>query len=362
VTERKLADNNLRESEFTIRTLMESTSQGILAVNEAGNIVLANLRAASMFGYRKSDFVGRPIFDLIPPDLRQLHQKKHIQFFRKPNRGPMDTGLNLSGLHKGGREFPVEISLSSIQVNHETLAVAFVTDISKRKESEALLQESHDQRVALSHSLMTAHDEASRRLSRELHDVFSQELAALATESRLLKRDLPRQETAAAEKVEGLALRITKLAKDMHQMSRRLHPAVLDELGLQAALRAECNAFSHLHGIPTIFRSKRPIQALNPDVALCLYRVTQESLRNIAKHSGTKTVAIDLVVKKGILCLKIEDFGRGFDTRSHGRKNVGLGIISMTERTRAVGGSLTVDSKSGRGTIITARVPLETGD
>src|SRR5204862_2844161 len=118
-----------------------------------------------------------------------------------------------------------------------------------------------------SHSLLTAHDEASRRLSRELHDVFSQELAALATESRLLKRDLPRQETTAADRAEGLALRITKLAKDMHQMSRHLHPAVLDELGLQVALRAECTAFSQAHGIPTVFRSKRPIQPLNPGVA-----------------------------------------------------------------------------------------------
>ena len=146
----------------------------------------------------------------------------------------------------------------------------------------------------------------------------------------------------------------------MHQMSRGLHPAVLDELGFEAALRAECNAFSEMHGIKTVLRLKRAIPSPNPDIALCLYRVTQESLRNIAKHSGTKTVSVDLGVKKGNLYLKIEDFGCGFDPRSHARKNHGLGLISMTERIRAVGGVLTVDSTVGKGTTILAQVPLET--
>jgi PAS domain S-box-containing protein len=359
VTARKIADDQLRESEFTIRTLLESSSQGILAVNQAGNIVLANLKAASMFGYRKSDFIGKLVRDLIPMNSRPQYQKKHLQFFRSPRMRSMNSGLNLSGLHKNGKEFPIEISLSSFQVNHETVAAVFVTDISKRKQSEAALLESHAKRLALSISQITAHDEASRSLARELHDVFSQELAALATESVLLKQDLSGHETAAAERVEGLAQRITNLAKDMHQMSRRLHPAVLDELGLPVALRAECNAFSQLHGIRTVLRLKQFIQSPKPDIALCLYRVTQESLRNVAKHSGTKTVFIDLAVKKGNLHLKIEDFGRGFDPRAHARKHHGLGLISMTERIRAVGGELIVDSQRGRGTIILAQVPLE---
>ncbi len=358
VTERKRADDKLRESEFTVRTLMESTSQGILAVNRAGKIVLSNLMAASMFGYTKADFIGKPILDLIPRESRRQHEKRHLKFFQKPTRRPMDVALDLSGLHKSGREFPVEISLSSILVNHETLAVAFVTDVSKRKQAEAALQESHDKLLALSSSLMTAHDEASRRLSRELHDVFSQELAALTTESRLLKADLPRHDTATAHKAERLAKRIAKLAKDMHHMSRRLHPAVLDELGLQAALRAECHAFSQLHGIATVFTSKRAVRSLPPDIALCLYRVTQESLRNVAKHSGTKTVSVDLAVKKGELHLKIADFGRGFDSRAHTRKSMGLGLISMRERIRACGGTLAVDSELGKGTTVLARVPL----
>ena len=151
----------------------------------------------------------------------------------------------------------MEVRLSYMQKNQDTLAVAFVTDVSEHKQAEAALQESHDKLLDLSGKLMSAQDEESKRISRELHDAFSQELAALSTESRLLKRELPPEARGAAKKMEGVALRIGKLATDIHQMSRRLHPAILDDLGLAAALRAECNAFSQLHGIHTDFSSSR---------------------------------------------------------------------------------------------------------
>ena len=144
----------------------------------------------------------------------------------------MGVGLNLFGRRKNGKEFPVEVRLSYMQKNQDTLAVAFVTDISEHKQAEAALRESHDKLLDLSGKLMSAQDEESKRISRELHDAFSQELAALSTESRLLKRELPPEARGAAKKIEGVALRIGKLATDIHQMSRRLHPAILDDLGL----------------------------------------------------------------------------------------------------------------------------------
>src|SRR5678815_2432485 len=138
---------------------------------------------------------------------------------------------------KNGTEFPVEVSLSYMEKDQDILAVAFVTDVSGHKRAEAALRESHDQLLDLSGKLMSVQDEESRRISRELHDAFSQELAALSTESRLLKRDLPPEARDAAKKIERVALRIGKMATDIHQMSRRLHPAILDDLGLSAALR-----------------------------------------------------------------------------------------------------------------------------
>jgi PAS domain S-box-containing protein len=359
ITERKRADDQLRESEFTVRTLLESASQGIIVVDPRGKIVLANRAAEVMFGYRKLELLEYRIDDLIPQPMRARHNKDHRHFFHEPEARAMGVGLNLFGRRKKGKKFPVEVRLSYMQANQETLAVAFVTDVSEHKQAEAALQESHDKLLDLSGKLMSVQDEESKRISRELHDAFSQELAALSTESRLLKRELPSEARGAAKKMEGVALRIGKLATGIQQMSRRLHPAILDDLGLAAALRAECNAFSRLHGIRAVFRSSKVPKSIPDSIALCLYRLAQESFQNIAKHSGAQRVNLDLAFKRGKLHLRIEDFGHGFDLQDQKRRKHGLGLISMEERVRLAGGTLTIDSKPGKGTRVQARVPLK---
>jgi len=134
----------------------------------------------------------------------------------------------LFGRKKDGREFPVEVSLGHIQSNQQVLAVAFITDVSARKQAETALQESHEKLRVLTGRLMLVRDEESKRISRELHDVFSQELAALSTQTILLRKELPPQAGTAGKKLEAVAERIGGLATNIHQMSRRLHPAILD--------------------------------------------------------------------------------------------------------------------------------------
>jgi signal transduction histidine kinase len=246
-----------------------------------------------------------------------------------------------------------------MEKDQDIFAVAFVTDVSEHKRAEAALRQSHDQLLDLSGKLMSVQDEESRRISRELHDAFSQELAALSTESSLLKRDLPPEARGAAKKIEGIAVRIGKLATDIHQMSRRLHPAILDDLGLVAALRAECSAFSDVHKTHTDFSSSRVPKSVPDNVALCLYRIAQESFQNIAKHSGAEKVSANLAFNRGIIQLAIEDFGNGFDLQAQKRKRRGLGLISMEERVRLVGGTLTINSKPGKGTRVLAQIPLK---
>ena len=204
---------------------------------------------------------------------------------------------------------------------------------------------------------MSVQDEESKRISRELHDAFSQELAALSTESRLLKQESSPE--VNAKKMEALAQRIGKLATDIHRMSRRLHPSILDDLGLRAALKAECTAFAQLNGIRVDFTSTMVSKSVPANIALCLYRVAQESLHNVLKHSKARKVRVALVSRKGAIALTIEDFGDGFDVLAQKQKKSGVGLISMEERARLAGGILIVDSKPGRGTKIQAQVPLK---
>jgi signal transduction histidine kinase len=211
---------------------------------------------------------------------------------------------------------------------------------------------------ALTARLLAVQESGNRELARELHDVFSQKLAALGMEVSTLLQPFAESRHTLPERVRALSARIHSLAGDVHAMSRRLHPAILDELGLAAALREECVAFSAQEGIPAIFESEGvPASSLPEDVSLCLYRVAQESLRNIAKHAKAANVRVTLSARKVGIALRIVDTGDGFDLKEVKRKG-GLGLISMEERVRLVKGNFTIQSQPGKGTTVEVFVPL----
>jgi signal transduction histidine kinase len=194
-------------------------------------------------------------------------------------------------------------------------------------------------------------------LARELHDVFSQRLAAIGMElARLADAPLQTGQTLGGPLLK-LTQQIGTLAKDIHGMSRRIHPAILDDLGLSAALRSECLAFSEQYEVDAEFTAADVPREVPEDVALCLYRIAQESLRNIGQHAGISQVSVRLSAGPSELVLAIVDNGDGFDPERI-KGNRGLGLVSMEERLRIVGGTLSIRSHPGSGTHIEAKVPL----
>src|SRR6185503_10167221 len=157
---------------------------------------------------------------------------------------------------------------------------------------------------------------------------------------------------AAAAKVRHMTEQIVKLSTDVHAISRQLHPSILDDLGLADALESECHAFTDREGIAVALEIAPLPDSIPNDLALCLYRILQEALRNVAKHAQTDRVRVSLSAADGReVVLRIADSGVGFDLPS-GRTGPGLGLASMRERARLVGGELHVTSSPGGGATI----------
>ncbi len=356
ISAREEANQRAEESEATVSALMENAIQAILACDAEGRIVLANAVAEKMFGYQRNELLGRRLESLLPERFREQHTKHRATWFANPTNRPMGSGLDLAGVHKDASEFPVDVSLSYVGTRAGTLAIAFVTDLTEKKKSERTLLEYRDQLQKLTGALLTAQENGNRQVARELHDVFSQELAAAGMEISSLKKEAKSADIAA--RLSELGKKIGRLAADIHRTSRELHPAIIEELGLEPALRQECEIFQQRSGIPAQFIVTDVPEAIPQEAALCLYRVAQESLRNIQQHAPeSDTVRITLAGSKGGLTVRITDTGDGFDL-DQALKKGGLGLISMEERVRLVRGKLTVESEPGRGTTVTAFVPL----
>jgi signal transduction histidine kinase len=224
-----------------------------------------------------------------------------------------------------------------------------------------LLQRARRRRVeqearALSGRLLTAQEDERRRLARDLHDDLTQRLACLAIDAGKIERSDPGSDNG--ELGRSMRKELVRLSEDVHALSYRLHPSLLDELGLVEALNAECDGFSRRESIPVEFKPRDVPREVPPQTALCLFRVAQESLRNVARHARASAVEVSLRCVDGGLEMAVSDNGAGFDP-GNGRAQRSLGLASMKERIDLLGGELDIESAPGHGTAILAWVGLK---
>jgi PAS domain S-box-containing protein len=218
------------------------------------------------------------------------------------------------------------------------------------RESRAALEVSHREVQQLAGRLLTAHEDERRRLARELHDDLTQRLARLAI-------DAGRMENAAAAP-EGMRLLregLVRLSDDVHALSYRLHPSVLDDLGLVEALKAECDRVARRGELRVDVEASAVPGTLPAEASLCLFRVAQEALSNAVRHAQASAVTVRLARSGKGLQLAVSDNGRGFD-KDRPRDRASLGVASMRERVRLLQGELDIESTPGRGTTVVAWV------
>jgi PAS domain S-box-containing protein len=354
VAQRDMARRELQDSESTAHSLFQAASQGILIVDQHGQIVMANPAVEKTFGFSLDELRGQPIEALLPERLRIGHVAHRENYFVNPQTRPMGVGLDLQARRKDGSEFFAEISLSYFQTGRGTLAVAFVTDISKRRADEQELRQQRAELQMLAARMMTAQEDERRHIARNLHDDLSQTLAFLAIDTGKLAAQSPE---SVARQLRPLQRRAVEAAETVRQISHELHPSILDDLGLTAALEQYCEEFQERSGIATHFASQKVPEYLPKDVSSCIYRVAQESLRNVSKHSRTETVFVRLEMVDSAVRLTVKDLGIGL-AKNGSESRTSIGIVGMKERARLVNGNLSLQSTFGEGTEVSLEVPV----
>lgn len=244
--------------------------------------------------------------------------------------------------------------------NKEGRAVRLVgseKDITQRKQAEAQLRQHETQLVDLTTKLLKAQDQERQRIARELHDDMTQRLAVLAVEIGSLARSDSSRALPQAH-IEHLRKTAAQLAEDIHNFAYRLHPSLLEHLGLEAAIRDQVDDFSRRTGLKVRYMQRNVSQSLPMDVSTCLYRVTQESLQNVLKHAEASEVLVRLLGTATGIGVCVRDDGKGFIQEPSGATPRGLGLISMEERVRLFHGTFRIRSSPDGGTEVHAWVPL----
>ena len=245
----------------------------------------------------------------------------------------------------------VPLLILAAVIEERQFAEASIRDSERR-----LLQSTRNIR-ALAAQLITAQESERRRIAMLLHDDVGQNIATLGLTISRLKRRFPGDSEQFVAELDYLGSQVKELTTQVRELSHQLHPEVLEHLGLIAALESHFVELDHLESMRIRFSATVNTDPIPPDVAVCLYRVTLEALRNVSLHSGATSADVALKEADGFLVLEVLDHGRGFDIEKV-RHGSGLGLASSEERIRLLSGSLEIQSDPNIGTSLKARVPL----
>jgi PAS domain S-box-containing protein len=335
---RRHAEAEVRSSESRLRAMLEAALDAVVTMDHRGRVLGWNQAAERTFGYASHEAVGRDMAELIvPPALRGPHRKGLARFLETEQAVLLDRRLELTGLHKNGTEFPVELTITRIGLPGPPTFTGYLRDISRRKQGEAALRASRARLVEVG-------DTERRRIQRNLHDGAQQRLTSVLL-------TLGRVRESGDESGRLLESAIDELAaglQELRELASGLHPSVLSERGLVPALEA----LALRAPVPVEFAAV-PGDRLPGPVEAAAYYVVAEALANVHKHAGARRVVVKAAVDEAELVVEVVDDGAG------GADPEGEGLRGLVDRVEALGGTLELDSPAGGGTRVRARIPAE---
>jgi PAS domain S-box-containing protein len=339
IVERRRAEDAVRRQ----ANLLEQTHDAISVWEFPRTIVYWNRGAEELYGFSRDEAVGQPAHELL-----QTEHPVPVPVFEAVLERDGEWNGELTQVTRDNRRIIVESRQVLIRdPDGRRFVLATNRDITERKHAERALED-------LAGRLIHAQEQERSRIGRELHDHISQLLGVLTIKIDQLRAN-PAAPAAIAGALDGIRQSAIDITDDVHRLSHRLHSSTLDYLGLVPALQKLVAEFSGHHNIAVDF-AHTSVPTVPPDVALCLFRVTEESLSNVAKHSRARAARVNVTGASDGIHLKVEDDGAGFDV-TQPQSRGGLGFVSMQERLRVLRGTVRVDSTPSRGTTIDVWVP-----
>jgi len=352
VTERKQVEAALRENELRYRTLFSQAMDGILMLDTEGNLVDANESFARMHGYTIDELLRMNLRELDTPETQALAPAR----IRRVLAGET-LGFEVEQFHQDGHVVPLDVAASAIDIDGKPYVLAFHRDITERRRAEQELKRSQHELRGLSKAANEALEAERRRTARELHDELGQSLTALKMDLESLRASLPPGQPELEERALAMHALLDGTIAATRRIAADLRPLMLDDLGLAAALDWLTHNYSKHTGIATDLIIDDSVAQVPEPLASALYRITQESLTNVAKYAQASAVEIRLERDGDWVQLQVRDNGRGIEAADRDKRGT-FGLLGIRERVSLLGGEVAISGEPGQGSEVRARIPL----
>ncbi len=354
VTARREADSALRKEEERFRTLIENAPVAI-GISRSGLMIYGNKEYRSLFGLDSTERIaGKSLTEQIAPQFREQVLTRAL---RRAHGERVESEFELMGMRKDRTQFPCRAAVTLLDLGDGPAAAAFFSDLSDMKEAEQKLKDSQTKLRNLAVHLLSAREEERKKVAREIHDELGQLLTAMKIDLRWIEKRMSDAAPVMQEKAAGVVRLADQTIQMMHRISSGLRPGPLDDLGLASAVEWAVADFTRRTGIPCTATVDIPESRIGGNSATAIFRVVQENLTNVARHSRALHASVALREIDGRLEILIQDDGIGI-SKAQATSFSSFGLIGIGERVRDMGGEFFINGEKGRGTTVLVTIPL----